>query len=234
MAAMVRASLRIGDHWTVTAWRLRDRAARPGASTGIDPLASLVRSGEFALTATIMSVVLGALAALAIVALRRRGRLLDIGLMLPLATSAVTIGLGVLITFDHAPFDWRSSTWLVPVGHALVAIPFVVRTVLPVLRTVPDGWRDAAATLGASPIRSWWSIDVVTLRRPLVVAAGFAAAISLGEFGATTFLTRSGRETMPIAINRLLGRAGGVPRAQAFVLATILAAATAAVIVELS
>jgi thiamine transport system permease protein len=95
-----------------------------------------------------------------------------------------------------------------------------------VLRPVPVGWREAAAVLGASPVRAWWAVDVRLLRRPLVVGAGFAAAISLGEFGATTFLTRTGRETLPIAIERLLGRAGDVPRAQAFALALVLAAVT--------
>ena len=60
---------------------------------------------------------------------------------------------------------------------------------------------------------------------------GLAAAISLGEFGATTFLTRSGRETLPIAIARLLTRAGETPRAQGFALATMLLVATALIIV---
>ena len=71
------------------------------------------------------------------------------------------------------------------------------------------------------------------LRRPLAVAAGLAAAISLGEFGATSFLTRSGSETMPIAIERLLGRTGATLQAQGYVLATILAAATIAIVLLL-
>jgi thiamine transport system permease protein len=119
----------------------------------------------------------------------------------------------------------------VPLGHALVAVPFVVRSTLPTLRARPVGWLDAAGTLGASPLRAWWSIDVTMLRRPLVVSAGFAAAISLGEFGATTFLTRSGHETLPIAIARLLGRAGAVPRASASALAVVLTVLTAIVLV---
>ena len=98
------------------------------------------------------------------------------------------------------------------------------------LRSRPDGWVEAAATLGASPAQAWWHVDVAVLRRPLIAGAGFAAAISLGEFGATSFLTRTGQETLPITIARLLGRAGDLPRAQAFALATILAAATVAVI----
>ena len=163
--------------------------------------------------ATMIAVVVGALAALAITAARRRGRLLDTGLMLPIATSAVTIGFGMLITFDVPPVDWRASWWLVPVGQALVAVPFVVRTVLPVLRGIdpqpPRRGRHARRLAGPGLARGDRRPH---LRRPLVAAAGLAAAISLGEFGATSFLSRSGSETMPIAIERLLGRTGSPRR----------------------
>ena len=98
-------------------------------------------------------------------------------------------------------------------------MPFVVRTSLPVLRGIDPGLLEAAATLGASPLRAWRTSTVPHLRRPLVVAAGLAAAISLGEFGATSFLSRSGSETMPIAIERLLGRTGALLQAQGYALA---------------
>jgi hypothetical protein len=97
-----------------------------------------------------------------------------------------------------------------------------VRALLSVLRAIPNDLRAAAATLGASPVRAWWQVDARALRRPLLAGAGFSAAISLGEFGATTILSRSGTETLPIAIGRLLGRAGALPQAQAFAMATIL------------
>ena len=230
LAVMAARSLRVDGAWSLTAWRtLGHSEVRPGVGLGIDPLASLFTSLRFAVVATVISVVAGSLATLAIGAARRHGRLLDVGLMLPLGTSAVTIGLGVLITFDTAPYDWRSAWWLIPVGHALVATPFMVRALVPVLRAVPPDLRAAAAVLGASPWRAWWSIDVRRIANPLVGAAGLAAAISLGEFGATTFLTRSGRETLPIAIARLLGRAGEIPRAQAFALATMLLVVTATI-----
>ena len=232
VVAMVARSFHPGAEWSLTAWRtLGNDEVRPGVSLGVDPAASLLVSLRYALVATTISVVAGGAAALAITAARRHGRLLDTGLMLPLGTSAVTIGLGMLITFDHDPVDWRASWWLVPLGHALVAIPFVVRSLVPVLRSVPADQRAAAVTLGASPLHAWWEVEVRRLARPLAAAAGFAAAISLGEFGATTFLTRSGRESMPIAIDQLLGRTGDVPRAQAFALATLLFLLTAIVIV---
>ena len=151
--------------------------------------------------------------------------------MLPLATSAVTIGFGMLITFDTAPVDWRASWWLVPVGHAFIAVPFVVRTCVGVLRSVDPTMSDAAATLGASPVRAWRATVVPYLWRPLAVGAVLAASISLGEFGATSFLSRSGGETMPIAIEQLLGRTGSLLQAQGFALATLLAATTVILVV---
>ncbi len=232
LLVMASRSFRLGNRWTLTAWRtLGDTEVRPGVSLGVDPIASLFTSLRFAVVAASISIVVGGLAALAIATARRYGALLDIGLMLPLGTSAVTVGLGLLITFDTAPFDWRARWWLVPLGHALVAIPFVVRALLPVLRAIPADQRAAAATLGASPARAWMAIDVRRVLRPLIAASGLAAAISLGEFGATTLLSRAGIETMPIAIARLLGRAGELPRAQAFALATMLLVVTAVVIV---
>jgi thiamine transport system permease protein len=181
--------------------------------------------------ATLFAVVIGGVASLAIVAAQRHGRFIDGGLMLPLGTSAVTIGLGMLITFDASPVDWRSSWWLVPVGHALVAVPFVVRTCVGVLRSVDPAMTDAAATLGADPVRAWRATVVPYLWRPLGVGAVLAAAISLGEFGATSFLSRSGGETLPIAIEQLLGRTGTILQAQGYVLATLLAATTVALVV---
>jgi len=232
LVVLVSRSFRVGDRFSLEAWRRLDGSGfRPGTGLGVDPLGSLATSLHYAAVATVIAVVIGAAAAFAISAARRRGGLLDVGVMLPLGTSAVTLGFGLLITFDTAPFDWRGKWWMVPLGHALVAIPFVVRALLPVLRSIPDDQRAAAATLGASPLRTWWWVDARRAVRPILAGAGFAAAISLGEFGATTFLTRAGQETMPIAVGRLLGRVGDVPRAQAFALATILLVVTAIVVV---
>jgi thiamine transport system permease protein len=230
--ALIERSFRVDGQHTLAAWRSLDGAEiRPGLSLGVDPIDAMRRSATTAIWATLLAVAIGTAAVIAIDALEHRGRWLDTGLMLPLGTSAVTIGFGMLITFDTAPVDWRAEWWLVPVGHALVAVPFVVRAALGVLRSVSPDLRNAAATLGASPLRAWRATTLPFIRRPLVVGAGLAAAISLGEFGATSFLSRSGADTMPLAIDRLLGRTGGVFQAQAFALATILAVATMVIVV---
>ena len=232
LVALVERSLWGRDGYSLRAWRnLGDDEIRPGLTLGIDPLGALWRSVTTAMWATLFAVALGAIAIAAISALGRAGRVLDAGLMLPLGTSAVTIGFGMLITFDTDPFDWRASWWLVPVGHALVALPFVVRSGLGVVRAIDPDLRAAAATLGAPPVRAWATATLPMMRRPLAIAAGLAAAISLGEFGATSFLSRTGSDTLPIAIERLLGRTGGSFQAQAFALSAILAAATITIVV---
>jgi thiamine transport system permease protein len=231
LGALVERSLHTDAGYSLAAWRdLGAEEIRRGVSLGIDPLAALTRSLQTAAWATVFAVAIGGVAALAIAAAGRAGRALDTGLMLPIGTSAVTIGFGMLITFDTPPLDWRAEWWIVPVGHALVAVPFVVRVALGVLRAVSPGLRDAAATLGASPLHAWREVTLPFLWRPLLAGAGLAAAISLGEFGATSFLSRSGTETMPIAIERLLGRTGAVIQAQGYALAVILAAATIAIV----
>lgn len=231
LVALVVRSFSTPTGWSTTAWRELGRPeVRPGIRLGVDPLDALWTSVRTAAWATLVAVVAGALASLAIAAARRAGRFLDVGLVLPIGTSAVTIGFGMLITFDTPPFDWRASWWLVPVGHALIAIPFVVRTTSGVLRSVDPALGSAAATLGASPTRAWWEVLVPHLWRPLSVAAALAAAISLGEFGATSFLSRSGDATLPIAIEQLLGRTGSLLQTQAYVLATMLALATVALV----
>ncbi|MET0577171.1 MAG: iron ABC transporter permease [Ilumatobacteraceae bacterium] len=231
LVALVARSLRGRDGWSTEAWRGLGRSeVRPGIDLGIDPLGAIATSLRTTAAATLIALGIGVTAALGIAAARRAGRLLDTGLMLPIATSAVTIGFGILITFDRAPVDWRGTWWIVPVGQALVAVPFVVRAILPVLRSIDPHLQEAAATLGASPSRAWRTITWPFLRRPVVAAAGLAAAISLGEFGATSFLTRTGSATMPIAVERLLGRTGAVLQAQGYALATILAAVTIVIV----
>ena len=90
--------------------------------------------------------------------------------MLPLGTSAVTVGLGLLLAFSRAPLDLRGSWLLVPLAHTLVAVPLVMATLLPVLRSVDPRLRQVAATLGAGPVRAWIDVELPLLGRALAVA----------------------------------------------------------------
>jgi thiamine transport system permease protein len=146
---------------------------------------------------------------------------------LPLGVSAVTVGFGFLISLDHAPVDLRGSWWLVPIAQALVAVPFVVRLMTPVLRAIDPHLREAAATLGASPGRVWREVDLPIVARSVLVGAGFAFAISLGEFGATIFIVRPDAPTLPVLVYRLLGQPGPLNFGAAMAASVILLSLTA-------
>jgi thiamine transport system permease protein len=154
---------------------------------------------------------------------------LDALFMLPLGVSAVTIGFGFLITLDRPPLDLRNSSILVPVAQAMVALPLVVRTVAPVLRSIDDRQRQAAASLGAGPVRVLASVDLPLVWRPLLAATGLAFAVSLGEFGATSFLARPDFPTLPVVIFHLIGRPGTENFGMALAASVLLAAVTVAV-----
>ncbi|WP_404189367.1 ABC transporter permease [Streptomyces tauricus] len=193
----------------------------------VPPIEAVGNSLRYAFAATAIALLIGGLAAAALTRrdAGRLGRLVrgfDALLMLPLGVSAVTVGFGFLIALDEPPLDLRSTWILVPLAQALVGVPFVVRTMLPVLRAVDGRLREAAAVLGASPWRVWREVDLPMVRRALLIAAGFAFAVSLGEFGATVFIARPDNPTLPVAVARLLGRAGELNYGQAMALSTIL------------
>nr|WP_075017069.1 iron ABC transporter permease [Actinacidiphila rubida] len=211
----------------------RALASTDGSGDGgtflVSPLETVWNSLRYAAVATVIALAVGALAAAALA--RRAGRVMrgfDALLMLPLGTSAVTVGFGFLITLDKPPLDLRDSWLLVPLAQALVGVPFVVRVMLPVLRAVDARLREAAAVLGASPLRAWREVELPMVARAVGIAAGFAFAVSLGEFGATVFIARPDSPTLPVAVARLLGRAGEMNYGQAMALSTILMVVCAA------
>ncbi len=149
-------------------------------------------------------------------------KILDPILMLPLGTSAVTLGLGFLVTLNHPPLDLRASPLLIPIAHTLVAFPFVVRSLIPALQSIQPRLRQAAAVLGASPRQVVRHIDLPIIGRALLVAATFAFTISIGEFGASSLISRPEYPTVPVMIYRFFSRPGALNYGQALALSTIL------------
>jgi len=109
------------------------------------------------------------------------GGAFDLALMLPLGTSAVTLGFGILIALDEPPLDPRTSRLVIPIVQALVGIPFVVRAMVPALRSIDPRLRDAASVLGATPVNVRREVDAPVAWRALLVGAAFAFAISLAS-----------------------------------------------------
>ena len=243
VVTLVIGSLRRDGVWTLVHYRALQGSGDGAGSSGLGdgllrvPVTeALINSLRIAVDATWMALLLGLL--VAVVVTRRthsrsetrvRGAF-DGLFMLPLGVSAVTLGFGFLITLDEPPLDLRSSPLLVPIAQALVALPLVVRVLVPVLQGIDDRQRQAAASLGAGPLRTLLTVDVPVLWRPLLAAAGFAFAVSLGEFGATSFIVRAQVPTLPVVIYRLIGSPGELNYGTAMAASVVLAAATALVI----
>ncbi|MBM3693778.1 MAG: iron ABC transporter permease [Actinobacteria bacterium] len=205
MAVLVVRSLTPPSGFGLDAYRALGDLRR-GSTLFVPPLEAVGTSVRYALAAATIAVVVGGLAAWA--GARSRSRWLDGVLAVPLGVSAVTLGFGFLIALDEGPLDLRGSAALVPLAQALVALPFVVLLVGPVLRSIDPRLREAAAMLGASPGAVRRRIDLPIAARALFAAGAFAVAISLGEFGATTFVARPDAPTLPVVIARLLGQPG--------------------------
>jgi thiamine transport system permease protein len=189
----------------------------------VEPISAVANSFGFGLTAMVLAVTLGLLASTFLSSEHgRSSSFWDAVIMLPLATSAVTLGFGYIITLNKPPLNLRDSVALVPIAHALVAFPFVVRCILPSLRQIPQSLKEAATLLGASPLQVWRWIEIPIVSRAIFVGAVFAFSISMGEFGASSFVTRPHTPTMPVAIFRFLGQPGEMNYGQAMAMSTIL------------
>jgi thiamine transport system permease protein len=145
-------------------------------------------------------------------------------LLLPLGTSAVLIGLGYLFVFDGAPLpDLRAHPSRIVLAHILIAYPFTTRVLAPAFDTLNPALLDAARTLGARTRHVLLRIELPLVAPALLAAGVFAFATSLGEFGATILLRRPEYTTLPLALFDAYSRPGEGFRAQAEVIALLLA-----------
>lgn len=195
----------------------------------VPPITAVANSVGFACAAMLMAVLLGGLAAYYLASPKANGgTLLDALLMTPLAVSAVTLGFGYIITLNRPPLNLRDSLALIPLAHTVVAFPFVIRCLLPSLRRIPGELRQAAAMLGASPVRVWLRVDLPLAGRAVLAAAVFAFSVSMGEFGASSFVARPHTPTLPVAIYRFLGQPGSLNYGQAMAMSVVLMLVTGA------
>lgn len=218
LAAIVVRSVRLKGQFTLVGWRALGTGPLPGL--GDSALHVITTSAVFALVTALICVPMA-------LVLATFSRPMTSALSsFPLAISAATLGTGIILTFNRDPFAWRAQAWLIPVIHAVIAFPLVMRIISPAHRAIPVRLRHAAAMLGATPFQTWSRVDLRVLRPALSRSLGLAMAVSLGEFGATSFISRSGSTTLPIAIARLLGRPGDVPSTAGFALASLMVIAT--------
>jgi sulfate transport system permease protein len=170
------------------------------ALTSAEALAALKLTIEIAVIAVPLNTIFGVLCALVVVRHRFPGKsLLSALSALPLGISPVIIGVALVIVYGR--FGWFGP-WLTDhnvqvifalpgmvLASMLVSLPFVVREVIPVLQEIGTEQEQAAATLGARPLQTFWRITLPSIRAGVGYGVVLTTARVLGEFGAVTVVS---------------------------------------------
>ena len=162
--------------------------------------------------------------------MRLATRALDIVFLLPLGVSTIVLGFGYLLTFGSGWLPLRSSWLVVPLVQGLMALPLVVRIVLPALQSASDELAEQASTDGASDLAAFFRIELPMAREAVTAAFGYAAVVSIGEFGAASLLAYGDQATLPTVLYQLISRPGGDNYGMAMAMSAIVIALTYAVV----
>lgn len=179
-----------------------------------DSLHAIGNTLRFTATALVLATVLGVTHALA----ARRSVWLRAGAFLPFVVSPVTVAFGLLLLYPH----WSASMVLLVAAYALLAYPFVAKSLGAALDQLPLHLTQAARTLGASRWRLFWRVTLPLVAPSLRRGMAFAAATALGEFAVTLFLSRPEWATLTTLVYERLGRPGAANQDAALVLAAVL------------
>ena len=155
---------------------------------------------------------------------RTSKKFLDLVFLAPLGVSSVVLGFGFLVSFDAQWFALRSSWLIAPLAQALIALPMVIRLVYPALVSIGKEPIDNASLDGASSWQTWRFVESGMIKGVLLTAVGYAAIISVGEFGASSFLAYGSQGTIPTLLFRLISRPGEQNYGMAMAVSAILIA----------
>jgi len=166
--------------------------------------------------------------------LKTRFRALDLLFLLPLGVSSVVLGFGFLVAFNSSWFPLGSSWIIVPLAQSLIALPMVIRLVHPALIAIGKEAIEQAQLDGATSWQIWRFVESKMIRGVLLTAFGYAAIISLGEFGASSFLANGSQATIPTLLYRLISRPGDQNYGMAMAVSAFLIVISAAIVFVVS
>jgi spermidine/putrescine transport system permease protein len=185
---------RFSVQWTGFTWQWYARLFQRE-----DILDGLRASMIVGLTSTVISAILGTLIALALARHRFRGRtMVEAFLYVPLVTPEIVVGISLLILFVLLGFPLGLTT--ITIAHVAFCISFVVVVVLARLQGMDQNLEEAAMTLGADEITTFWKITVPQLWPGILSGALLAFTMSFDDFVITSFVSGVGSSTLPIVV----------------------------------
>ncbi len=203
LLAIVYDSLLFNGHLSLENYR-RVFSPEYNPMFGVSTLGAIKNSLLFGFTTVVISI----LVALPLAYLLNRWdfggkRVLDVLVMLPLASSPVTVALGYIMAFQSTPLYY--TFWIVAIAHSVIAYPFVFRSLSTGLAKIKRNLREAALTLGANEWKAFLRVELPLAFGSLIVGAIFAFAMSIAELGATYMLAPPEYTTMSLAVYKFLG-----------------------------
>ncbi|ASA76855.1 iron ABC transporter permease [Thermococcus sp. 5-4] len=203
LLAVLYDSLRFNDAWSLE-WYRRIFSTEYNPMFGATTLDAVRNSLTFGLATIFLSVLVALPIAYALHRWNFRGkRLFDVLVMLPLASSAITLGLGYIRVFHTTPLYF--TAWIIIAAHTVIAYPFVLRAVSTSLKKIRPNLWEAALSLGAKEWKAFLRVELPLALGGVIVGAIFAFAISIAELGATYMLAKPEYTTMTVAIYKFLG-----------------------------
>ncbi|ACJ17451.1 ABC-type iron(III) transport system, permease component [Thermococcus onnurineus NA1] len=203
LLAVLYDSLHFNDQWSLE-WYRRIFSTEYNPMFGATTLDAIRNSLTFGFATVFLSVIIALPVAYALHRWNFKGkRLFDVLVMLPLASSAITLGLGYIRIFHGTPLYY--TAWLIIAAHTIIAYPFVLRAVSTSLKKIRPNLWEAALSLGAKEWKAFLRVELPLALGGVIVGAIFAFAISIAELGATYMLARPEYTTMTVAIYRFLG-----------------------------
>lgn len=172
-----------------------------------------------AVTSTVISTIVGTMAALALQRYRFRGRdASETTMYFPIVTPEIVMGIGILVMFS-AVFGFINSALALPpdgrlsmgmgtviISHIAFSVPFVILTVRARLHGFDNRVEEAAMDLGANELTTFRRVTLPLIAPGVLAGAMLAFTLSLDDFIITFFTTGPGATTLPIYVYGLLRR----------------------------
>ena len=125
--------------------------------------------------------------------------------MLALTASPVVIGAGLFLLLQGLADPATLALPVTALVNALLALPLVLRGLVPALRQAEADFGRLADHLGLSGLARLRYLILPRLRRPIGFAAGLVAALSTGDLGVITLFSDPGQATLPMLVYQLMG-----------------------------
>ncbi|WP_372342286.1 ABC transporter permease [Paraburkholderia aspalathi] len=147
--------------------------------------------------------------------------------LLPVGVPALTLGFGYIAIFSGDTLPWLGSLSLLIAAHTVLTLPYLTQTLLSDLRHLDIARLEAcAATLGATPLRQFFTIALPNLRQSLFSGLVMVAALSIGEFQVSNLIAGFRYRNYPVVLLQAFYGATGMACAATVVLLCLAVIAT--------